>query len=124
MKLLLILSIVSTMLISSSECNKKKTNSVLKGRLEIKGICYNYTIKLLEGSIDTSLISAEWTDENTGKNYTDVFGLAESCKFPSSIKEGDEFNFIIDTTISDPCIVCNAYYPTPPRKLKIKVVEN
>jgi len=115
MKFLLILSFVSTLLLSSSECNKKKTNSILKGRLEIKGICYNYTIKLIE---------AKWTDENTGKNYTDVFGLAEACKFPNSIKEGEEFNFIVDTIESEPCIVCNAYYPTPSRKLKIKVVDN
>ena len=124
MKFLLILSFVSTLLLSSSECNKKKTNSILKGRLEIKGICYNYTIKLIEGSLDTSLITAKWTDENTGKNYSDVFGLAEACKFPNSIKEGEEFNFIVDTIESEPCIVCNAYYPTPSRKQKIKVFDN
>ena len=135
MKLFFILSAFATILLSNGECNKKKTtvteatttiatSETMKGRLEIKGFCYNYTIKLLEGSLDTSKISTDWTDQNTAKKYTNVFGLNEPCKFPDSIKVGDEFNFIIDTTKSEPCIVCNKYYPTPPQKLRIKVVEN
>lgn len=135
MKLFFVLSGVATMLLSNGDCNKKKTaateakttiatSETLKGRLEIKGFCYNYTIKLLEGSLEISKISTEWKDQNTAKEYTNVFGLIEPCTFPDSINVGDEFNFIIDTTKTEPCIVCNKYYPTPPQKLKIKVVEN
>ena len=82
----------------------------------------NYTISLVEGNIDTSLISGNWTDESTGKSYRKVFGLANPCDFPASIKEGDEFSFVIDTAKGKDCAVCMAYYPTPPHKLSIKVV--
>ncbi|HEV7781928.1 MAG TPA: hypothetical protein VGO58_11725, partial [Chitinophagaceae bacterium] len=98
-------------------------SKIYKGRLEIKGICSNYTIKLLEGDIDTMKIAANWTDESSGKSHTNVFGLKNPCSFPASIKQGDEFNFAIDTAKSNDCIVCDAYYPTPPRSLQIKVLD-
>ena len=94
-----------------------------KARLETKAICMNYTLRLLEGDIDTSLITANWTDESTGKSYTNVFGLGSPCTFPPNIQQGDDFYFMIDSSTIKDCIVCMAYYPTPPRKLSIKVVE-
>lgn len=124
MKHFLFLSLVATLLLSNSECNYKKlTTSNFRGRLEIKGICYNYTIKLIEGQIDSALVSTKWIDENTGKSYANVFALSDPCSFPDAINEGDSFDFIIDSSAIVPCIVCDAYYPTPPRSLKIKVVE-
>ena len=57
----------------------------------------NYTLRLLEGNIDTSLITANWTDESTGKSYTNVFGLGSPCTFPSNIEQGDDFYFMIDS---------------------------
>jgi len=104
-------------------CEKKETGGGYKGKLEIKALCMNYTIKLVEGSIDTSLIAAEWSDETTGKSYTNVFALGSPCTFPSSILEGDEFYFSIDTTTKQNCAVCLAYYPKPSKKLAIKVME-
>jgi len=83
----------------------------------------NYTIKLLGGDIDTSQISSNWTDEVTGKQYKKVFALANPCSFPSSIKQGDEFYFYLDTSTEKGCITCMAYYPKPPKKLSIKVAE-
>jgi hypothetical protein len=83
----------------------------------------NYTIKLLEGSMDTSGISSNWTDEVTGKSYKSVFALGNPCSFPSSIKQGDEFYFDLDTAREKGCITCMAYYPKPPKKLSIKVAE-
>jgi hypothetical protein len=124
MKLLLLLSSIFLLTISADQCGKKKTGSgTYKAKLEIKGICMNYTIRLLEGNIDTSLIAASWTDETTGKSYNNVFGLGSPCTFPANIEQGDDFYFMIDTTSKQQCAVCMAYYPTPPRKLSIKVVE-
>jgi hypothetical protein len=123
MKQLVVLTLITTTLLSASDCNKNKKAAMLKGRVEITGICLNYTIKLLEGDIDTSLIVADWTDENTGKSYTDVFGLSNPCTFPATLKQGDEFFFTIDTSAAVPCVKCEAWYPTPPRVLNIKVVE-
>lgn len=125
MKLFLILSALSFLLLSNSECNKNKiAPEKLKGQLEIKGICLNYTIRLLDGNIDTSKISNEWTNPNTGKTYKKVFGLTDPCSFPENIKEGETFYFIIDTSAINDCIVCEAWYPTPSHSLKIKVIEN
>jgi hypothetical protein len=117
----ILMMLLAAMMVTNKNCNKNKTTDCFKGRLEIKGICSNYTIKLLEGNIDTSLLVENWTDEHTGKAYTNVFALGSPCTFPESIKEGDEFYFKIDTVQQD-CNVCMAYYPTPQKKLAIKVV--
>lgn len=123
-----LLSLLTTVLLASlfSACSgtKKSGSQTLKARLEIQGICSNYTIKLLEGNLDKSLMETSWTDETTGTAYTNVFGLANPCNFPSSLKKGDEFYFVIDTSKQQDCAVCMAYYPTPQKKLSIKVLPN
>lgn len=109
---------------SAEKCGTEKTDKsagTYKGRLEIQGICMNYTISMTEGPADTSLVVAKWTDESTGKSYQNVFGLANPCDFPSSLKAGDEFIFTIDTSANKECVVCMAYYPTPSKKLSIKI---
>jgi hypothetical protein len=124
MKLLILLSVIFILTVSADKCGKKKTESgKYKARLETKAICMNYTLRLLEGNIDTSLIVADWTDESTGKAYKNVFALGSRCSFPSNIEQGDDFYFVIDSAERQECAVCLAYYPTPPRKLSIKVVE-
>jgi hypothetical protein len=124
MKQALLLCLLSTLLLSNSECsNKKSTEVKYKGRLEVAGICMNYTIGLLEGNINTNLIEADWTDDSNGKKYTKVFALGNPCRFPKNIKQGDEFYFTIDTTVQQPCNVCEAFYPTPAKALSISVVE-
>lgn len=114
---------MATAVLSQPKCNKGKepvTANCFKGRLEIEGICANYTISLLEGKLDTSKIVASWTDENTGKTYRDVFALVNRCSFPEDISEGQEFYFTLDTPDQD-CAVCQAFYPVPPKSLAIKV---
>lgn len=113
---------IAAMVASKTTCNKSsKSSGCYKGRLEIKGICSNYTIKLLEGNLDTSLIESQWTDEHTGKTHSNVFALGSPCSFPENIKEGDEFYFVLDT-FKQQCNVCMAYYPTPGKKLSINVI--
>ena len=107
---------------SADRCNEKK-EGLYKGRLEIKALCMNYTISVLEGNLDTSMMVRTWTDDHSGKTYNNVFALGSRCRFPSTIKEGDEFYFAIDTTADENCAVCMAYYPVPPKKLSIRVVE-
>lgn len=129
---LIFLSIIFLLTISAENCNKKekeaeptkeKKDDVYKGRLEIKALCMNYTLKLTEGNIDTSKIISNWTDETTKKTYSNVFGLQNPCNFPATINQGDEFYFIIDTLSTSPCMVCLAYYPVPPKKLAIKIIN-
>lgn len=122
MKLFLLLPGLLLLTASANKCNKKSTGTTYKAKLETKALCMNYTLRLVEGNIDTSLISASWTDESKGKTFDKVFGLANPCDFPSTINEGDEFYFTIDTAKTKDCAVCMAYYPTPPRKLSIKVL--
>lgn len=120
MKLFFLLIVLSCLLLSSSDCSSKKPER-LKGRLELAGICMNYTIKIIEGDIDPSLVNTKWTDETTGKKYINVFKLGNPCSFPSTIKQGDEFYFTLDSTKQQDCIVCEAYYPTPSQAIAIKV---
>ena len=124
MKLFILLATLSTITVSAGDCSsKKKSTTKYKGRLEVKGICANYTIKLLEGNIDTSKIAGSWTDEVTNKSYTNVFALENHCHFPDSIKQGDSFYFRIDTFDHKGCIRCLAYYPTPAKRLPIIVIQ-
>jgi hypothetical protein len=120
-----IYSLVPVLLLLTATINKcRSKDSVYKGRLEIKGICMNYTIKLLEGILDASKIVAEWKDEATGKTYNNVFALGSPCNFPSTIKEGDDFYFKIDSTYVSNCAVCMAYYPKPSKSIAIKIINN
>lgn len=124
MKRFLLLSAVFVLAVSANQCGSKKEETIqYKGKLETKGLCMNYTIRLLQGSMDTSLISASWTDEVKTKTFSNVFGLGSPCTFPATINEGDEFYFTIDTSTVQNCAVCMAYYPTPPKKLAIKVIH-
>lgn len=123
MKLFFLLYAIPGLILSANQCNKKAEQTRYRGRLEIAGICMNYTIKLLKGNIDSSRIASTWTDEVTGKAYTNVFALGNPCSFPASIKAGDEFYFYLDTTTQKGCVTCMAYYPKPSKKLSIVVIE-
>jgi hypothetical protein len=123
MKLLIILSALFLLTISAENCNQKNGDNVYKGKLQVKALCMNYTISVVGGAINPSLVEASWTDETTKKTYTNAFRLGSPCNFPESIKEGDEFYFKIDTTKPQECAVCMAYYPTPSKKIAIRVVE-
>ena len=122
MKLLLLLPILATLVLSNSDYQSKKAVEKMRGRLEIAGICSNYTIRVLEGDPGKDAVEANWTDETTGKQYDNVFRLENPCDFPATIKQGDEFYFVIDSSSRKPCTVCMAYYPTPAKKLPIKVI--
>jgi hypothetical protein len=114
-------SVLALLLLSASDC-QHKAKGQYKGRLEIAGICMHYTISLLEGKIDSSLLERTWVDENTGKSYSNAFTLGDPCSFPKDLKAGDEFYFNIDTsTAPRPCMVCEAFYPTPAKALRIQV---
>ncbi len=117
------LAVLSTILLSAGECKKKNDGAKYRGRLEVAGICMNYTIGVTEGDPGADKLVARWTDEVTKKEYTNVFRLGNPCQFPSTIKQGDEFYFTIDTTNQKDCAVCLAYYPTPEKALSIKVAE-
>ena len=124
MRILLLLSVLVTL--TAATCKNKKTglaSNCFKGKLEIKAACMNYTIGLVQGTMDTSLVAASWTDESTGKSYKNVFALGSRCTFPSNLQEGDEFYFTIDSTSVQNCAVCLIYYPVPPRRLSIKVIS-
>lgn len=123
MKIVIVTPLIFLLTAGADKCKNKKDSSVYKGRLEIKAICMNYTIKLLEGSLDTSQVVKEWKDESTGKIHTNVFALGSVCSFPSTIKEGDEFYFTIDANPPRDCAVCMAYYPKPPKSVGVKVVN-
>src|SRR5690242_12072155 len=105
------------LLMAKEDCKPKKKKmdtpvpGCYKGRLEIKGGCMNYTISIAGNNFDTSLVMANWTDENTGKTYNNVFALNSRCTFPGNINAGDEFYFMIDSTSVQNCAVCLMYYP-------------
>lgn len=123
MKAYSIIPIVFVLIVAVNKCKNKNEGTIYKGRLETKGMCMNYTIKLLEGKLDTSRFVSEWKDEATGKTHNNVFALGSLCSFPSTINEGDEFYFTIDSSYISNCVVCMAYYPKPPKSIAIKVVN-
>ena len=123
MKTFILAPFAFILVVTTDKCKSKNENAVYKGKLEVKGMCMNYTIKLLEGNIDASKLVAEWKNEVTGKTHTNVFALGSVCNFPPTINEGDEFSFTIDTSYISNCAVCLAYYPKPSKSIAIKVVN-
>ena len=118
---IVLFGLIAVSILPAFQCNKDNgLSGCYKGRLEIKGICMNYTIKVLEGNIDTSIIQSNWTDPVTGTSYQNVFALGSVCDFPADINQGDEFYFQIGN-VSDGCAVCLAFYPTPQKHLSITV---
>lgn len=98
------------------------TNQCFKGRLEISDICGNYTIRLLEGNLDTCFIQASWQHPYTKIVYQNVFSLGNICSFPASVKQGDEFYFTIRDQKQDlTCVECLVYTPRPGKLLSINV---
>jgi hypothetical protein len=124
MKMYILTPFLFLLSMNGEKCKNKNDGTVYKGRLEIKAICMNYTIKLLEGNLDTTQFIAKWKDETNGKIHKNVFALGSACSFPTTIKEGDEFYFTIDPNPPHDCAVCMAYYPKPPKSVSIKVVNN
>ncbi len=112
----------------AGSCSNKTTpasnhNGKMKARFEVSGICSNYTFSLIEGNKDTSLVEASWTNPQTDTTYTHAFGVKNPCDLPEGLKVGDEFYFELDNGRPNRCMVCMAYYPTPAKKLNIKVLE-
>ncbi|MBZ4190107.1 hypothetical protein [Niabella beijingensis] len=108
----------------SSKASKGGGGTKLKGRFEVAGMCSNYTFSVIEGRINPMLVEATWTNPQTNKTYWKAFGISNPCNFPSNIKEGDTFYFeIVPADKEQKCAVCMAYYPTPGKKLNIKVVQ-
>lgn len=120
--------IIAAVLFSgTTACSSKATKgggSRYKARFEVAGMCSNYTFSVIEGKIDPFRVEATWTDPQTNKTYWKAFGISNPCDFPSTIKEGDTFYFeIVPEKKDQKCAVCMAFYPTPAKKLHIKVVQ-
>ncbi len=105
-------------------CNKSNdvTEVCFKGKLVLKGVCMNYVIQITEGDINKELYESNWQNPLTNTIYQNVFGLASICNFPSTIKEGDEFYFSIPKNpIVQTCAQCQAFSPTPGKKIHIEI---
>ncbi|ANH84016.1 hypothetical protein A8C56_16905 [Niabella ginsenosidivorans] len=108
-------------------CTPRASRSVpgrYKARFEVAALCSNNTFSVIEGNIDTSLVEASWTNPQTGKIYKNAFAISNPCSFPATLKEGATFYFeIVPKDTSQHCAVCMAYYPTPHKRLNIKVIQ-
>ena len=113
--------LLASVVLTSATCHKTTGNtSCFKGRLEIKGICQNYVIRLLDGDTAALQLEKTWVDETTDKTYQNVFALQNKCDFPD-LKEGDEFYFTLEASPKSDCMVCQAYRPVPAAQNNIKV---
>lgn len=104
--------------------DKSCGTDIFQGKLVVKGICLNYVIEVIDGNIDQTLIEKKWEHEFTKVIYNNVFALGSVCDFPETIREGDTFRFALATDpVLNDCAVCEAYSPTPDKKLNIKVCD-
>lgn len=107
-------------------CNKSTVSAdqapCIKGKLLIKGICMNYVIQVVDGDVGSDKMVNVWKHPDTGIEYSNVFALESKCSFPSTIEEGEEFNFkIVEKPTEEECAICKAYSPVPPTSLFIEV---
>lgn len=103
------------------QCEVDRDLPIYKGKLAVAGICGNYTIVLMEGSLSADLYETVWIDPQTNNRYSKAFRLANFCDFPTSIQEGQEFYFSLEPTPNNQCATCLAFYPTPAKAIAIQV---
>ena len=85
--------LIAFIILLNISCNKSNDTSVacFKGKLVLKGICMNYVIQIVEGSVNPTLFEQSWVNPFTNTTYQNVFGLESTCTFPSSIKAFNRF---------------------------------
>ena len=105
------------------QCERYDHLNYFTGKLAVAGICSNYTITLEEGALADTLYEPIWTDPQTSLSYNRAFRLGNSCEFPTTIKAGDIFKFVLESNPSNNCATCQAYYPTPTKTLNIRVIN-
>lgn len=114
-RLILVLASVALLLCTNFRCRKADDlKGCYKGRLEIKGACGHYTIKVLSGNIDTALIESSWTDPNTNIQYSNVFALMAYATFLKTYPKA--MNFISEFQVHLTIIALSALPSTLPLK--------
>jgi hypothetical protein len=95
-------------------------NSCFQGRLVKKGICGQRVIELVGAG--TGLAAARhWRDSLSGKDFENVFTVANPCDFPATVQQGDTFEFRLTRTPGGGCVQCYAYTPVPAEKNNILI---
>lgn len=91
------------------------------GKLVISEICNHYVVALVSGKLDPVLLTARFYDEKRKSDYSNVFTVESRCSFAEAgLNEGDLFTFeLAAADYKEDCMVCMAYYPTPPTRLSI-----
>jgi hypothetical protein len=90
--------------------------AVFTGKLVIAGPCAGNVIQVKNGSVDTSMVTASWTDPSTNIVYKNVFTVSNYCTFAANgLSQGDSITFTFDgAPPSQTCARCTIYTPTPP----------
>ncbi|HZH38578.1 MAG TPA: hypothetical protein VEX17_00750 [Bacillales bacterium] len=91
------------------------------GKLEIKGMCGQYVVRIISKNKNKMNVAPTWKDPNSGKVYKNVFTVANHCSFPSSIQQGQTFNFTITNDTKNDCMTCQAFTPVPDQSIAIQV---
>lgn len=104
-----------------SSSQKQTTAASLTGKLVISEICNHLVVAVESGEVNSDWVTTSYKDEKRGTTFDRVFTVENSCSFiKSGLKEGDRFSFDIPAKPEpDTCMVCMAYYPTPPTKLSV-----
>src|SRR5918998_1611997 len=105
------------------DCNKELVDqqTCLTGVLVKAGICGQRVIKVTSHNKGGLAYAAIWQDQSSGKTYENVFTVANSCTFPTTIKEGEQINFKLTTNTANDCAQCMAITPVPAEKNNIIV---
>ena len=125
MKKIILFPILVFIVCSSHDCNRKSNSGNLIGKLVIKELCSHYVVQVIGGEVDSSKVVDGWKDEKRNVSFNKVFTVANRCDFPANdLKEGEEFEFVFDANPAvQTCMVCMAYYPTPPKANSIKILR-
>jgi hypothetical protein len=91
------------------------------GKLVKRGICGQRVVQLVDGPQEGLAFARNWTDSLSGKQYMNVFAVSNTCDFPVTIKQDEEFTFSLITTPGSGCMQCQAYTPVPGEKNDVVV---
>lgn len=128
----LLLSLLVPFIITTTPYSKDKEKATVNkgaeankqcylGRLEIKGICGQYVVRIISKNKKTMNAATTWRNPSSGKVYKNVFTVSNHCSFPNAIKQGETFYFTITNNIKNDCMTCEAYTPVPKQSMAIQV---
>jgi len=87
----------------------------------IRTSCASFVVQVTD---DQTIGENGWKDQpKSDSAYDHVINITNRCQLKDSLKTGDTFRFVIDSTIKSDCITCMMYDAPPTAKYAVRLCD-